>query len=839
MDNGCTLSDNEVIIMKLIINALCCGIFLAATHILYACLMIKNYFLVAWRNIVKNRFFSVVNIWGLSIGITFVLLIGAYTWGELEVNRFVKNNDRIFQLKSKWENPETGVEFATLGPLTKALQDNYPTLIEKAYAHDAITTVVSVGDKHYREGVHPGDSTFFDVFNFPVAYGDPRTAMDKPNAAVLTEKKAKLFFGKTDVVGKLLKIQSFDGRNEDFEVTAVIKDLPFNTITNYSKPGNEIFLGPASIRYFGREFGFNSWQSPNIVGYVLLKPGVKPEQLKVPLATLIKINASPEIQKTLEAYPLALKDCYISMYKGLAGRMIAIFSFVAMFILLMAIINFVNISIGNSLTRLKEIGVRKAMGGRKRQLVFQFITESVLVVAFAFMVSLGMFFLLRPLFSQMIGKDIPGLSSFPAWFAILPVLIILFTGSLAGLYPAFVLSAQPSVTALKGKLKNIKEKLLFRRALITVQFITAIVVFIAAIVIDRQVSFFFNSDLGYNKERIITVPVPRDWTSSGVKHMERMRDEFRTMSEVKDASFSYEIPNGWSSGANMLYRPENDSSTAISSVSVISDERFIATYGIKMSAGAYYTGTAADSAKIVINESAIHALGWKNAAAAMNQPVRMYNSNDVMYVSGVTRDFHFGTLRDAISPLYFAPVEARNIYRFISFRLNPGNTSKQIATLQNKWTQVFPEGPFDFTFLDDSLAQLYETETQMQKAARAATVVSLMIVLLGVLGIVTLSIARRNKEMGIRKVLGASVMNIIALFVKEFSWIMVASNVVAWPLAWYLLHTWLMDYAYRINIGVEPFLMVGILLLLLVAAIIFWMTRRLATTNPVRSLRTE
>ncbi|WP_089890462.1 ABC transporter permease [Chitinophaga arvensicola] len=224
--------------------------------------MIKNYFLIAWRNIVKNRFFAVVNILGLAIGITFVLLIGIYAWGEFQVNHFVKNSDRIFLLKSKWANPESGVEFTTFGSLTKALQDNYPALIEKAYAHDAITTVVSVGDKYFREGIHPGDSTFFEVFNFPVVYGDPRTAMDKANAVVITEKKARLYFGKTDVVGRLLKIKSFDGRNDDFEVTAVIKDLPFNTITNYSKPGNEIFLAPASIRYFGRQAGFTAGSHP-------------------------------------------------------------------------------------------------------------------------------------------------------------------------------------------------------------------------------------------------------------------------------------------------------------------------------------------------------------------------------------------------------------------------------------------------------------------------------------------------------------------------------------------------------------------------------------------------
>ncbi|WP_142684547.1 ABC transporter permease [Chitinophaga polysaccharea] len=801
--------------------------------------MIKNYFLIAWRNMGKNRFFAAVNIWGLAIGITIVLLIGAYTWGEYQVNHFIKNNDRIFLLKSKWANLETGVEFATLGPLTKSLQDNYPSLIEKAYAHDGINVVISVGDKHFREGVQPGDSTFFEIFNFPVAYGDPRTAMDKPNAVVLTEKKARQYFGRSDVVGKLIRIQSFDGKNDNFEITAVIKDLPFNTVTNFFKPGNEIFLSPGSIRYFGREFGFTSWLSPNIVGYVLLKPGVTAEQLKKPIKTLLSTNTTAEIQRSLEVTPVALKDSYITMYNGLAGKMIAIFSLVALFILLMAVINFVNLSIGNSLTRLKEIGVRKAIGGRRQQLVFQFITESVLVVAFSCFVSLGLFFILRPLFGQIIGKDIPGLSAFPAWFAVLPLMIIGFTGLLAGIYPAFILSAQPSVTALKGKMKNVKEKLLFRRSLVAVQFVAAIVVFIAAIVIDRQVAFFFNSDLGYNKEKVVTAAVPRDWTAAGVAHMERMRDEFRAMPEIKEATFAYEIPDGAASGANKIYRPENDSSTAVSAVVLTTDERYLLTYDIKLDAGKFYDGTAADSAKIVINEAAVKALGWRTAEEAINKPLRLYNFSRVLYVSGVTRDFHFGTLHDVITPIYFQPVKVANLYRYLSFRFNPGNTSAQITALQRKWQQVFPDAPLDFRFLDDSIARLYETETQMQKAAKAATVVSLMIVLLGVLGIVTMSIAKRSKEMGIRKVLGASGLNILLLFIKEFLGIIVVSNIIAWPLSWYLLNSWLMEYAYRVHIGLLPFLVVGGTLSILVGMIILGMTHRLGAINPVRSLRTE
>lgn len=232
-------------------------------------------------------------------------------------------------------------------------------------------------------------------------------------------------------------------------------------------------------------------------------------------------------------------------------------------------------------------------------------------------------------------------------------------------------------------------------------------------------------------------------------------------------------------------------------------------------------------------------MGWRTAEEAINKPLRLHNFSRVLYVSGVTRDFHFGTLHDAITPIYFQPVKVANLYRYLSFRFNPGNTSVQIAALQRKWQQVFPDAPFDFRFLDDSIARLYETETQMQKAAKAATVVSLMIVLLGVLGIVTMSIAKRSKEMGIRKVLGASGLNILLLFIKEFLGIIVVSNIIAWPLSWYLLNSWLMEYAYRVHIGLLPFLVVGGTLSILVGMIILGMTHRLGAINPVRSLRTE
>ncbi|RFS23393.1 ABC transporter permease [Chitinophaga silvatica] len=485
--------------------------------------MLKNYLKVSGRNIIRHPFFSLVNISGLAFGITFLMLIGAFAYNEYSINKPLDQDNRVYLLTSQWKQDNMGYPFVTFGQLTKSLIQDYPTLIESAYVHDGITTIVEVGDKQFRTEIHPGDSTLFKVFDLPVLYGDKETALEKPNGVVLTAAKARLFFGTTNVVGKTIRIQSFDNNNKDFEITAVLKDLPFNTLTNYSNPSSEVFLAPASIDYFGRRGVFN-WQFPGTIGYVKLKKGVKPAQLKEPLAQLLKTHTSADTQKNLKIVPVSFSDWYLTSDNGLAKKMILVFVLGGVFILIMAIINFVNITVGNSLTRIKEIGVRKAMGGLRSQLIIQFMAESLLLVSIALLVAIGFYVVVLPYFNQIVGKDLPAVWNLPKWFALAPLGIILVTGVLAGIYPSFVLSAQPSITALKGKLKTVQERQFIRRILIAVQFTTAIVVFITAIVINKQVSFFFQSNLGFNKDRIITVPVPRDWSASGVKNMMAKRD---------------------------------------------------------------------------------------------------------------------------------------------------------------------------------------------------------------------------------------------------------------------------------------------------------------------------
>ena len=804
--------------------------------------MLRNYFKTAWRNLMKNKTFSLINITGLSAGIAFVLLIAAYIWGEMRVNKSLNENDRTYVVRSKWKQPDMGLDLTTPAPLGKALYENFPDLVESYYHHDGISSIISTGDKKFKESLQPGDSTFLKMFGFPLVQGDAGTALNEPFSVVLTERKAIKYFGRTDVVGEMLTIQSFSGSKQDFKITGVLKNLPYNTITNFYTTVNEIFLPSSSLQFFGRDVGFNNWNNAFIVNYIRLKKGVRPADLEKPVKQLLALNTTEAVQQNLQVYFTPLNEYYLQLNNGLARKMIITLAFVAFFILLMAVINFINISIGNSVTRLKEIGVRKVMGGSKKQLIAQFLTESVVLAGFAVMLALVVYHYARPLFSSMLGKELPLLASFPVYYLTVPLAVILFTGLLAGIYPAFVLSLQPSVESLKGKLKTVKEKVLFRRSLIAIQFTAAIIVFVAAVIIDKQITYSFNSDLGYDKEQVITATLPRDWTPAGVQKMETIRNEFIALPEVNNASFAFEIMDGSSGNFGItIYKASQDSTRGIVTSGLTSDEHFAKTWNIPMVAGNYLTtpGGLYDSSNIVLNETAAHDLGWKNAGDAVGEKIKAVGSPITFTVSGVMKDFHFGSLHENIKPIFINHSRLTNIFRYMSFKVKPGNIPAAIAALQKKWDVLLPGTPFEYRFMDETLATLYTTELQMKKASEVATTLALVIVVLGVLGIVSLSIARRLKEVGIRKVLGASVSQIVMLFIKEFGWVLLAANIIAWPVAYLLLDNWLTNFAYRISINIVPFVTVGAIVAVIIGGVITLLTIRKGLMNPVAALRSE
>ena len=803
--------------------------------------MLNNYLRIAGRHLARSRFHSSINIIGLSIGIAFTLLVAAYVWSEYQVNQDLNHADRQFFLASKWQKDGIGLGFTTLGPLAKALKDNYPGLVANYYRWDGVSSNVSLGDKHFQEGLQIGDSTLLTMYGFPLLYGDARTALDNPYTVVITAEKALKYFGRTDVVGKDLTIENFSGGKKDFRITGVLQTPKINSVTILQPGGGNHFFIPSScLSFFGRNM---DWPSIHIPNYVELQKGVTAADLKEPLRHLIKMNAPPAIAKNLEVVPVPLKTMYREGFGGVVQKMLYTLSFVAFFILAMAVINFVNMSVSRSSSRMKEIGVRKVLGGLRRQLIAQFLTESVLLVFLAMTLALLFYKLFAPWLSGILGKPIPALSNLP-WYCwvILPAVGLLL-GLIAGLYPAFVLSAMPSIDSLKSGRASVKDNLLLRRGLIGFQFATATIVFAGALIVSQQIRLFFSSELGYNKEFIVSAQLPRNWSLQGVQHMETVRQGFASMPEVKDVTLSFEIPNGNNWGSLGVYRLGQDSTRAIVSQQLTADQFYADTYQIPLAAGVFFNrageNDGQDSLKVVINETAARSMGWQHPEEALGQPVKFTGGSQIFKVSGVTRDFHFGSMGAAIQPYTIIHVTLANRYRYFSIKLKPGNTADRMEALQKKWASLLPGAPFEYQFMDDTLARLYQNELQLKSAASAATILAFIIVLLGVLGLVSISVQKRTKEIAIRKVIGASVPVIIRLFLRQFIPLLLLAGLVASPLAWWIMQRWLNDYATRIIITPWPFILAVLSLGGIMALLIIVQTIRAALANPVNSLKTD
>lgn len=801
--------------------------------------MLKNYFKIAWRNIIKNKLHAAINVFGLSIGITFTLLIAAYVWGELQVNRYVKNAGNQYVVQSKWKDPNMGYGIATLGPLVKQLREQYPTLVANYYRFDGITSSVSKGDKHFKENLQVCDTTLLTMYGFPLLYGNAATAFNNPFSVVITAEKADKFFGKKDVVGQTLNIESFSGTKHDFMITGVLKPIPENSVTKLNAGNdNQFYIPESCLGFFGRDM--NQWKNVQIVSYLELQNGISPDALKKPIAQLIKANTTAAVSSNLTPLLVPLKAYYLSMNNGLVKKMLYTVSLIALFILLMAIINFVNISISKSSSRIKEIGVRKVLGGMRRQLIYQFIIETIILVCIATVFALIIYILANPVISLVLGKQIPGLLSFPAYFIIIPVALVLLIGLLAGIYPAMVLSALKASDSIKGKLTSVKENILLRKSLVGFQFFTAAIAFTGAIIVSQQVSLFFSKDLGYDKEYIVSAQLPRDWSAQGVRRMRAIRNAFASMPQVKQVSLSFEVPNGNNGGSVPFYVEGTDSAHPVTLNALTTDELYAETYRIPMKAGSFFSNpyNPNDSLKTVINEKAAKAFGFSNAYEAVGKKI-LASGGSPLTICGVTNDFHFSSMQQQIEPIAFINVDLGKVYRFFSFKLKPGNISADMEALQKKWSALLPAAPFEYAFMDDTLKKLYQSEIQLKQAAQAATIIALVIVILGVVGLTSVSVQKRTKEIGIRKVLGAASFNIITLFLKEFLPVIMLAGIIAVPVAYMIMQTWLNDYSYKVVITAQPFLTAIFFLGLISTLLIIIQITKASMQNPVRNLRTE
>lgn len=801
--------------------------------------MLKNYFKIAWRNIIKHRFYSFVNIAGLFTGIAFTSLIGAYVWQEMQVNKQLKNAKQQYFLQSEWKGVAYNNGLTTLAPVARRLKEEYPHLVAEYYRWDGITSGVTKGDKSFREGIQLGDSTLLSMYGFELLHGSATTALKAPYSAVIKEETAVKYFGRKDVVGEQITIQSFSGSKRDFTITGVLKTPFRNSVTNINDDNNNtVFIPANTYEFFGR-VSMEDWSNTWIPSYIELSEGASVSNVQKAIQQLINAHAPEGIKANLKVRAVPLREYYLQKDNGLVKRMLYTLSLVALFILLMAVVNFINIAISSSTGRMKEIGLRKVLGGMRGQLIVQFLAESFILVLIATLLALVSYPILAPVFSGIVGKQIPMLGSFPFYFITIPFLLILVVSILAGLYPAFVLSSINTINSLKGKLKTVKENVLLRKSLVGFQFAIALVVLIAAAIVTQQVSLFFSKSIGYNRDYVVSSQVPRDWSPAGVNKMLTVRNEFASMPEVSSVTLSYEIPNGNNGSDAQVYNYGADSTKAVSTQLLATDENYLRTYQIPLSSGVFFGSEGLDSGKVIINETAANVFGFKSAADAVGKQLRIQGDPTVFTVKGVVKDFHFFSMQSAMPPILFFNVRTTVAHRFLSFKLKPGNVSVSIAAIEKKWAQLLPGSSFEYTFMDDSLKKMYTSELQLKKATYTATLLSLIIVLLGVLGLVSLSIHKRVKEIGIRKVLGASFQSIVSLFVTEFIGVILLSAVIACPLAYLLMNEWLANYFYRIQITPAPFIWavggLGFIALLLIVI----QTLKAAQMNPAKSLKTE
>lgn len=801
--------------------------------------MLQNHFKLAYRNIRKNGFYSALNVFGLWAGILFALLIGAHVWGELQVNQQLRHAERQYFLTSIWKNPNIGMDITSAGPLGKRLKETYPHLVANYYRWDGIKSDVVKGDKVFRENIQIGDSTLIPMFGFELLYGDPNNALKAPYSVVITAERALKYFGQTDVLGQTLSVRNFTGGNHEFLITGVLGDIPENSVTNLlGTESNSLFISFTTAQYFF-DRNVNDWNNIIYPTYLELQPGVIAADLEKPIQQLIQTEAADFERENLRVLLVPLTDYHLQKNKALVKRMLFALSSVGIFILFMAIFNFINLAIGRSASRIREIGVRKALGGLKKQLALQFLTESFLLVLIATVLAFLAYPLAQTPFEQIVGKSLPALSTFPVFFAFLPLVLVLVVGLLAGLYPALFLSSMRTVESLKGKPGTANQSLHLRKYLVGFQFGVANLVIIATLVVAAQVNYFFGENLGYNKEFVVSAQVPRDWTPEGLRKMLTVRDEMAKLPGVRSASLSYEIPNGINQGQPSVYRASTDSTTATVCQEITADENYLDTYQIPLLAGEYFNPEVRNFGKVVLNERSALALGFPDAASAIGQTLRVAGDETPYTIKGVLKDFHFGSMATPIQPMVVFSQQSRILYRYLSFKIEPDGMGEHMAALQKKWSELMPGSAFEYTFMDDTLAKIYAMELQMKRSAYAASGIALLIALLGVLGLVSLNLQRREKEVGVRKVLGASVPGIIGLFLREFLVILLLAGVAACPLAWYLLQGWLENYAYRIEMSPWFFAAALLGLALVTALLIGLQSVKAALANPVKTLRSE
>ncbi len=792
--------------------------------------MLKSYLKIAWRNLTKNTVFSLINILGLTIGITVCMMIFLFIMNEFSFDSFQLQKKHIYRVMRGIDDNGSIKSVSYLsGPYAPALLNDFKGEITKAVRVTPSSGLVAFGDKSFNEKkIYNVDSDFFELFTFPLLRGSASTVLKDPGSVVLTETTAKKYFGDVDnAMGKVVQLD----KELQLKVTGIAKDVPSNSHLDFD------LLVPIS-NYSNRDY-FNVWINNSMFTYVLLAPHVSETQIESRFPQFMNKYMGADMTKfgfhfTLSLTPLS--DIYFEQaafdnVKHGDKTVVYIFLSIGILILLIACINFTNLSTILAVERSKEVGIRKVMGALRNHLVWQFIGESVLLTIISCVLAIGLLQLLMPFYNSLLGYSLTvSWSSAPVYLFIAAVIIVV--GILAGSYPAFFLSAFSPIQALKGKLKLGKGGSLFRQALVVVQFSISVLLIIGTIIITNQMNFIKNKQLGYSKEQTVIVPIDNN---DIYNNMKAFKTSLQNESNISSVSMMSGQPGGFFDIHMFDVEGQQDKWR---SRTEFADFEFVKTLGLKVIAGrdfsSQYQTDSTDA--VLINRTAAEKLGWKPEQALGKWIQNTVRDNKKRSVVGVVEDFNFLSLKENIEALVISPAMDR---RVALIKLKSGNIQSGLATIQKDYNKAAPVYPFAYSFLDQQFDEMYKTDIRQQTILSIFSGLAIFIACLGLFGLASFAATKRIKEIGVRKVLGSSIQNIVLLLSKDLLKPVLLATLIAMPVAYYVMNKWLQNFAYKTPLHWWIFLLAAVITFAIAFITVSIKAIKAAVANPVKSLRTE
>ena len=803
--------------------------------------MFKNHLKTAWRNIRKNKLFSFINILGLSIGIATCFIIMLYVQDEMSFDKFNVNAANIVRVvfHANINGGEIN-ESVTMPPVAQTIKKDFPEVQDATRILSMGASKVTYKEKSFKDDQFAFvDPNFFSLFTLPTIEGDAKTALQQPHTIVITKSMAEKYFGKENALGKML---GFNNNTDFYKVTGVIENIPVNSHFHFDMFGSMTGWQEAKS---------DSWMDGGYHTYLLLKPGSDIKKIEARFPDMVAKYMGPQIQQqmglSLQQFrtkgnslgfalqPLTSIHLHSTTNNefepGGNASYVYIFGGVAIFMLMIACINFINLSTASASKRAKEVGIRKVAGSGRAQLIRQFLSESVMITLFALLVALALVQLALPLFNNIADKHL----HFDVKPIIAFIVLGLLVGVLAGMYPAFYLSSFKPIAVLKGKLTSNNKSFGLRSGLVVFQFFISAGLIIGTIVVYQQMKFIQNKDLGYNKEQLITIPNSYVLGKNEQAFKQQMLQDLR----IANATSSLYKPAGPTNYNNALAYPQGNDNLIVNGVDYHVDENYIPTFDMKMASGRNFSKDfATDSSAILLNETAAKALGWNNTTAIGKTIIRQNSdmgNNFPYHVIGVVKNFNFRSLHEAVSPLFMSLKPEGGLI----FKIKTTDVAGLLASMKKQWDSYNTSEPFTYNFIDDLFNKTYAVEQKTGAILNLFSIFTIFVACLGLFGLATYTAEQRTKEIGIRKVLGASVSQITGMLSKDFVKLVLIASVIAFPAAWWGMNKWLQSFAYRIHISWWVFAFAGIITLFIAMLTVSFQAIKAALANPVKSLRSE